>query len=58
MLGSQLIPKGAHCVQITEAQEDTWTSDANCFVVDEDMDAFGARSSCEMLLAELRVRPS
>lgn len=40
---------------MTEGQEETWSSDANCYVVDEDVDAFGARSSCEMLLAELKV---
>lgn len=36
-------------------QEEAWAADANCYVVDEDVDAFGARSSCEMLLTELQV---
>lgn len=50
------VPTAAGVVQMTEGQEETWSSDANCYVVDEDVDAFGARSSCEMLLAELKVR--
>lgn len=40
---------------MTAEQEDAWSTDANCYVVDEDVDAFGARSSCEMLLSELQV---
>lgn len=40
---------------MTADQEEEWSSDANCYVLDEDVDAFGARSSCEMLLSELQV---
>lgn len=44
------------CVQMTAAQEESWASDANQYVAEEDIDAFGARSSCEMLLTELQAR--
>lgn len=43
-------------MQMTAEQEEAWAADANCYVVDEDVDAFGSRSSCEMLLSELQAR--
>lgn len=44
-------------VQMTAEQADKWQADANQYVAEEDVDAFGARSSCEMLLCELQVPP-
>ena len=41
---------------MTAAQEESWADDANQYVAEEDIDAFGARSSCELLLTELQVR--
>jgi hypothetical protein len=52
---SPLLTHRADAVQMTAEQEEAWSSDANCYVMDEDVDAFGARSSCEMLLSELQV---
>ena len=42
-------------MQVTVDQDERWCSDATAFVAEGDIDAFGVRSACEMLLNELQV---
>ena len=44
-------------VQMTAHQEAKWSTDPSLYVAEDDVDMFGARGSCAMLLSVLQVRP-